>query len=432
MATGTRQTLDNTAVTMLCVDDEVNILSALKRLFKPMGYQVLTATGGADGLKVLEEHSVDVVISDMRMPEMDGAEFLEKVAAKWPWILRILLTGHSDIGATIEAINKGKIFRYVSKPWEEVDLKLTVQGAVEQRFLEQERRRLEKLTYMQNEELQELNAQLEDRVEQRTRELAKANEALQANHMLTIKGFSNLIEAREPMLAGHSRRVADMSKRVAAKLGMGAAQQQDVMYAALLHDIGKIGLPDALLTKPYDTLRRDELERVRSHPVTAQAILVALEAFQDVGGIIRSHHEHYDGTGYPDGLSGDAIPVGARILAVVNEYDSAQVGTLSADKMTEAQARRHIEAGSGTKYDPAVVQAFFAVLRELERQDGLEYRACHSGELEAGMVLAKDLVAKDGILLLSKGYVLDEKMIKKIQTFEKLIGCALDVHIYLR
>lgn len=429
MGASAGQSFDNSAVTILCVDDEANILSALKRLFRPIGYQVLTALSGADGLKVLEEKGVDLVISDMRMPEMDGAEFLERVATKWPGVVRILLTGHAELGSTIEAINKGRIYRYVSKPWEEMDLKLTIHSALEQRYLEQERRRLEKLTYIQNEELQELNSLLEDKVALRTQELAKANETLQQNHILTIKGYSNLIEAREPLLAGHSRRVADLSKRVAVKLGMNQQQVQDVTFAALLHDIGKIGLPDHLLTKPYDTLGSEHLERVRAHTVIAQGILMAMESLQEVGSIIRSHHERYDGTGYPDGLKAQGIPIAARIIAVVNDYDAVKIGTLTAEKLSEPKARRYVEERSGSWYDPNVVQQFFAVLNEIGEKDTNQQWTLQSHELEKGMVLAKDLVAKDGILLLSKGFVLDEKMIKKIQMFERLVDIMLKIEI---
>jgi len=429
MDAATGQSFDNSAVTILCVDDEANILSALKRLFRPIGYQVLTALSGAEGLKVLEEKGIDLVISDMRMPEMDGAEFLERVATKWPGVLRILLTGHAEISSTIEAINKGRIYRYVSKPWEEVDLKLTIRSALEQRYLEQERRRLEKLTYRQNEELQELNAQLEDKVALRTQELAKANETLLQNHILTIKGYSNLIEAREPLLAGHSRRVADISKRVAVKLGMGQQQVQDVTFAALLHDIGKIALPDHLLTKPYDTLGSEHLERVRAHTVIAQGILMAMESLQEVGSIIRSHHERYDGTGFPDGLKDEDIPIGARIIGVVNDYDAVKIGTLTAEKLSELKARRYVEEHSGSWYDPNVVQQFFSVLNEIGERDVDQHWTLQSRELEKGMVLAKDLAAKDGILLLSKGFVLDEKMIKKIQMFERLVDIMLKIEI---
>src|SRR3569833_3437919 len=368
----------------------------------------------------------------MRMPEMDGAEFLGKVAAKWPWAPRAPPPGPPAPRAPAAAPPPGKIYRYISKPWEEADLKLTVQGVLEQRFLEQERRRLEKLTYVQNEELQELNARLEDKVAQRTQELATANEALHANHMLTIKGFSNMIEAREPLLAGHSQRVADMSKRLASKLGMNAPQVQELCHAALLHDIGKIGLPDHLLTKPYEELKNGELERVRSHAVTAQSILMALDALHEVGLIIRSHHELYDGTGYPDALIGEAIPLASRILAIANDYDALQIGTLTAQKMNEDQARRHITSHSGSMYDPAVAQQFLSVLDEIQEQEGRRHTILKSGELENDMVLARDLVTKDDNLLLSNRYILDEKKIKKNQVFERLIGAVLEVHICVK
>lgn len=423
---------DASQVTILCVDDEPNILSSLKRLFRSVGYEIETALSGAEGLQILEERKIDLVISDMRMPEMDGAEFLAHVVEKWPLTVRILLTGHADINSTVEAINKGKIYRYVSKPWEENDLKLTVRSGLEQRYLEQERRRLEKITYRQNEELLELNAQLEERVGKRTQELALANEALHTNYALTIKVFANLIETREPSLAGHSRRVADLCKKVALRMSMNEHEAQNVLYAALLHDIGKMGFPDALLSKPYDSLDSGELERFRAHPVTGQSILVTLDPLQEAGWIIRNHHERYDGSGYPGGVKGDEIPLGARILAIVNDYDALQIGTLSKEKLGDAQARRYIKEHAGTHYDPKIVPVFFQTLDADEMQDGLHPIVFGTDELERGMVLAKDLVAKDGILLLSKGFALDDKMIKKIQTFEKLVGCKLEVHIAVR
>jgi response regulator RpfG family c-di-GMP phosphodiesterase len=143
--------------TLLLVDDEQNILSALRRLLRPRGYNVVTAISAAEGLKILEQENVDLVISDMRMPEMDGAEFLERTASRWPDTMRILLTGYADINSTIEAINKGAIYKYISKPWDENDLILSVQHALEKKFLEQERRRLEALTQQQNEQLKEFN-----------------------------------------------------------------------------------------------------------------------------------------------------------------------------------------------------------------------------------------------------------------------------------
>jgi Response regulator containing CheY-like receiver, AAA-type ATPase, and DNA-binding domains len=158
---------------LLFVDDEPNILSALKRLFRPLGYRIFTAEGGAAGLAILARERMDLVISDMRMPEMNGAQFLEKVRQQWPDTVRILLTGYAEIGATIDAINKGEIFRYISKPWEDSDIILIVKHALERRDLERRNQVLEELTRKQNEELKQLNAGLEDKFKARTEEVRR-------------------------------------------------------------------------------------------------------------------------------------------------------------------------------------------------------------------------------------------------------------------
>src|ERR1017187_6253965 len=152
---------------LLFVDDEENILNSLRRLFRPLNYKIFTAISGAEALALLEHEPVDLIISDMRMPLMDGAQLLEQVRAKWPDILRILLTGYADISSTIAAINKGEIYRYIAKPWEDNDIILVVRHALERKSLEQEKRRLEQLTIRQNEELKALNASLEIKVQER-------------------------------------------------------------------------------------------------------------------------------------------------------------------------------------------------------------------------------------------------------------------------
>ena len=156
---------------LLFVDDEANILSALKRLFRPLGYRIFTAGSGAAGLEILVREQVDLVVSDMRMPEMNGAQFLEKVRQQWPDTVRILLTGYAEIGSTIDAINKGQIFRYISKPWEDSDITLIVKHGLERRDLERRNKGLDELTRKQDEEMKQLNADLEEKVKARAGEV---------------------------------------------------------------------------------------------------------------------------------------------------------------------------------------------------------------------------------------------------------------------
>lgn len=421
--------------TLLFVDDEPNMLSALRRLFRPQGYRILTAGSAAEGLALLEKEAVDLVISDMRMPEMDGAHFLEIVRARWPDTVRILLTGYADVASTIAAINKGEIYRYISKPWEDNDILLLVRHALERQRLEQEKRRLEALTARQNEELRELNASLEAKVQERTQDLRrtmatleKAHEQLKKSFITSVRIFSNLLELRAGGMAGHSRRVADLARAIALRMGLKDSELQDLVFAAMLHDTGKIGLPDYLLGKPFNTLDKDEREQVMKHPVTGQHALLALDRLRNAALLVRHHHERFDGQGYPDHLAGFAIPLGARILAVANDYDSLQCGTLVQQRLTPAKAHGLIVEGRGKRYDPAVVDAFIEVQAQMGQTPPPE-RELSSAQLSAGMVLSRDLLARDGMLLLSRDYVLDAALIEQMRQYERLEGYRLNFWI---
>ena len=287
------------------------ILSALKRLFRAPGYRVLTADNGPEGLDMLARERVDLVISDMRMPKMDGAEFLGKVRVGWPEVVRVILTGYADVASTVAAINHGEIYRYISKPWEDNDVLLLVRHALERKQLGEEKQRLEALTAKQNDELRDLNANLDAKVKQRTEELRTALKSLETAHeklkvgfLTSIQVFGNITELRAGVMAGHGRRVATNARRIAVKIGMPTAASQDVFLAALLHDLGKFGLPDSVLNKPVPSLSNEERAQVQMHPVKGEAALMPLEQMRGAALLIRAHHERYDGLGYPDGLSG--------------------------------------------------------------------------------------------------------------------------------
>jgi response regulator RpfG family c-di-GMP phosphodiesterase len=425
--------------TLLFVDDESNILSSLKRLFRPFGYRIFTAESGAQGLEIMGREAVDLVVSDMRMPEMNGAQFLEKVNEHWPETVRILLTGYADIGSTIDAINKGHIYRYISKPWEDNDIVLAIRHALRQKQLEQENRGLEELTRRQNAELKELNAHLEEKVKARTEELRQtmgflevAHEKLKQGFITSIRVFSNLIEMREGGMAGHSRRVAELSRAIAQQMGMKDAEMQDVFLAALLHDVGKIGLPDRLLDKPFASLTSEERNEVIKHPAKGQAALMSLEQLHSAAKLIRGHHERYDGLGYPDKLAGLEIPLGARIIALANEYDAVQIGTLLSKRLKQSDAVLFIQESRGHRYDPAVVDAFMSVMGTAgESARVVQELALQSEQAKPGMALSRDLMSKHGELLLSKDYVLDDALIEQIRNFERL-GDRLTIYVYAR
>ena len=432
-------TMDDTLIrppaTILVVDDEPGILSSLRRLLRPAGYRIFTAEGGQAGLSILEQEAVDLVISDMRMPEMNGAQFLEQVRNRWPGTTRILLTGYADVSSTIEAINRGEIYRYIAKPWDDNDLTLIIRDALEHRRLQNENARLLVLTRAQNDELRDLNANLEDKVKQRTAEieqinsfLNQANEKLKQNFLVSIKMFSGLMELRGGSMAGHSRRVGDLSRKLAAQMGLDAREQQDVFFAGLLHDIGKIGFTDTLLSRPVSRMNGEDQGLYRRHSVAGESALMPLDELKDVAKLVRAHHERFDGQCFPDGLEGSNIPIGARILSVVNDYDGLQTGTLSERRMTAEEAKTMILQSRGKRYDPEVANAFVTLLGGLANEVVHE-KAISYPDLKVGMVLSRDLVSREGVLLLSADFVLDVRLIKQIQDYARRENHAIPVYV---
>ena len=430
---------------VLFVDDEPSILSALRRLFRPEGYRILVAESGRAALELLAAEPVDLVVSDMRMPEMDGAAFLEQVRLRWPDLVRILLTGYSDIGSTIAAINRGEIHRYIAKPWEDRDLLLCVRDALERRSLERENRALQRLSQAQNQELKELNAQLESRVKARTQELEQVNgmletsfASLEENFLLSIDVFSGLMELRQDGMAGYSRQVADLARRMAKHVvtpthansiehsGLG----QDVYVAGLLHEIGKLGFPDELLRKPVSVMTGDEVLRFRRHTLHAESALLPLGRIQRAARFIRSQHERFDGKGFPDGLAGTDIPLGAQLLGLSSDFFAAQSGRLSEKRYSTSEAQSLILGGTGTRYAKAVVEAFQKALQDEPIQEVSDRRILPN-ELAAGMVLARDLRSPQGTLLLAAGFVFDAHFVRHVREFSSREGVSFELYVKL-
>jgi response regulator RpfG family c-di-GMP phosphodiesterase len=414
--------------TVLCVDDEPNILSSLKRALRGPRLNVLTALSGAQALELLQALPIDVIISDMRMPEMDGAQLLEQVRQRWPRIMRILLTGHADMGSTVAAINRGGIFRYLQKPWDITELTTTVEQATTMLELARERDRLEALTQHQNAQLQSINSELEQRVAERTADLELSNGKLRRNYLKSIKVFSNLLELRGGALGGHGRRVADVARNVARAMGMDDESVLQVFVAGLLHDIGWIGVSDKLLDKPVARYSADEQMEYREHAVRGEQSLLALDDMQPVMALVRSHHERFDGQGFPDKLAGAAIPLGARILAVADAYDDLQNGHLAGPILSAQEARTLLRQSRGTQFDPEVLDVFLHIT-EPEKPKAAARLMVSCDALEPDMVLASDLTSARGVLMLTAGHRLTLALIRRIREFEQREGSKLELHI---
>ncbi|HWH81346.1 MAG TPA: HD domain-containing phosphohydrolase [Burkholderiaceae bacterium] len=417
--------------TVLCVDDEPNILSALKRSLRTENWRVLTANGGAEALETLARESVDLIISDMRMPGMDGAQLLEQVSQRWPASIRILLTGHADMNATVAAINRGRIFRYLNKPWDDEELRATVHQGLAMLALEREKQRLEVLTQQQNAQLHDANTLLEQRVADRTAALSQAHEKVKRSYLTSIKVFSGLLELREGRLAGHGRRVADQARKLAQAMGCSDDEAQQIFVAGLLHDIGLIGVPDTLLAKTAARYTPPEIALFHRHAAIGEQSLMALEEMQPVAALIRAHHERYDGQGFPDQRAGNDIPLGARILAIVDTFDDLQNGHLVETPLTAQEARTVLRHGRGTQFDPEALDVFLHITEPDNRAKArlADVVVITSAQLEPDMVLAKDLVSTTGVLMLTAGQSVSALLIRRIREFELREGGKLTLHI---
>jgi len=417
--------------TVLAVDDEPNILAALRRLFRATGWRILTAGSAQEALALLALEPVNAVLSDMRMPGMDGVQLLEKVRLGWPHVARLLLTGQADLGSTIAAINRGWLHRYITKPWNDDELVQTLSQVAQIQQLDADKQALERLTQQQNDELKALNEGLEARVAVRTGELATANDKLKRNYLTSIKAFTALIELRGSAQVGHARQVADLARRIARSMALDADTTHNLAIAALLHDIGHIGLSDTVLARPVGRLDRDELRRYQLHPVLGEQALLASDDMQGVAPLIRAHHERWDGQGFPDGLRGAAIPIGARILAVADTFEDLCSGRIDGQALSPLEARRAVIAGRGSRFDPGVVDAFAGLFASAPPKPTVAALRLPTAELRPGHTLTQDFVSPEGVLLLSVGQRLTEDLIGRIRAFELKHGLSLTLAVQL-
>lgn len=419
---------------ILFVDDEQPILSALKRLFRPTGHKVHIANSGEDALSMLEDLDVDVVVSDMRMPTMDGAQFLAQVAKRWPDTVRMLLTGYSDLSSAIDAINEGAISRYLTKPWQDADIVMCIEQAIENKKLVEERAELQSLAVEQNDELKSLNTSLEDKVAERTREIVAAKEqldeahdTLKASYAATVEVFARLIQSRSGL--GSRTTIAEDACVVGAEMGLDETSCDALYKAALLCDIGKLSLPDESVQTPYVNLEANVQREYHRHPIVAEAALLSIEPLAEAATIIRHHCERVDGIGFPDKLKGDSIPLPARVLSVAKAYFDLQDGRIVEDKLTAAEAVEFIESQKGARYDPIVADTFLKWLRKPKRARQETQEGKHTlGGLKRGMKISRDVCDEKGLLILARGTILSESMIDKLENLQKSLDDEFEIY----
>jgi response regulator RpfG family c-di-GMP phosphodiesterase len=332
---------------LLVVDDEAPILHALRRTFEAAGYEVTACADPSEALERLRDKPFQVLSADYMMPGMSGAEFLAQAKSLQPETIRILLTAAHDFSAAVDAINNGEIFRILAKPWNRVELLGTVRQAFDTYALRERNRQLTAIVQSQNAELAALNRGLQALVDERTANL--------------LDGMVAVLDYRDTETQWHSRRVSRFTRRIAEQLGIhDPLELRTIEMGSLLHDIGKIGVRDAVLLKP-GPLDTEEWVEMREHPRLGWALLQRIEFLRDASTIVLQHQERYDGNGYPDGLKAQEIVLGARLFAVADTYDAITSDRPYRKAQPHAAATAEMQRVAGTQLDPDAVAAFCAV-----------------------------------------------------------------------
>jgi response regulator RpfG family c-di-GMP phosphodiesterase len=327
---------------ILIVDDEKMIYSVIARRLAKEGYACVMANNGREALGHLYKDNFSLIISDIRMPEMNGLELMRNVKAVRPNMMFIIMTAYPEIEMAVEAIRLGAT-DFIIKP---VDLELvvfSVKKALEQKKVE--------------EELESYHTNLKRLLEERTSKLQRALLVVKKTHLDSVKVLAGAIDAKDPYTRGHSDRVRKMSLRIGMKIGFGEERLENLVFGALLHDIGNIGIKDEILQKK-GLLSPEEYQYVQQHPLIGVKIVEGIDFFKDKVPMIRNHHEHFNGSGYPDGLIGEVIPLEARVIAVPDAFDAMTSLRPHRQAMPIEDVFLEMEKGKGKQFDPWVLEVF--------------------------------------------------------------------------
>ncbi|MAG54872.1 MAG: two-component system response regulator [Planctomycetes bacterium] len=321
---------------VLLVDDEDGIRKSLATYLEANGFEVDTAANAMIARDRLEDSVYDLVLTDISMPEVSGLDLLAEIKERWPRLEVIMITGYLDISFAIQAMRRGA-YDFFTKPFNYEKILLTITRVEEKLDLEERARRYESLK--RNREFEE-QAVLE-----------------------TTLGLARAVEERDKYNIGHGKRCVEFAMLLAKKLEFDPERVKYLRYAGLLHDIGKIGIDDKILNKPG---RLDEMEydAIKRHPEIGEYILTPISFLRDIARVVRHHHERWDGTGYPDGLAGEDIPLDARVLCIADYFDSITSARPYRRPMTVEKAKRVIAEESGKTFDPMLADIFLEALEE--------------------------------------------------------------------
>jgi response regulator RpfG family c-di-GMP phosphodiesterase len=401
---------------VLVVDDEELVLGMLQDTLQHQDYEVVATTDPTVALARLKNDPFAVIVADQRMPSITGLQLLEQARQIQPDATRVLITGVLSLDTVIDAINKGEIYRFIVKPWLREELLVSLRNAVQRYELIQQNNRLQNTTQAMNGRLVELNQSLEQQVNLVARQnvqLSDLNQSLEQNFLRSLELSLHTMQTFYPTLANQARRVAQLCRSMADVLNLPQNDRRVLEAAALLHDVGLVGVRRSLIRRWQDdpeTLNAAERAIIEQHPVLGEKLSIFGCDLDAVGRVIRAHHERVDGTGYPDQLAGENIPLLARFLTVAVAF--------AASRLTREDAVEEIKMQANSAFEPDAIQVFLRALHfaDLPRKE----RQVLISELRPGMVLARGIYAANGMLLAPEGQQLNLSCIEKLINHDQI------------
>ena len=398
---------------VLIVDDDPVILEIMKRLVARAGGEAVLTDNPDKALELAAASSFSAIIVDYQLPRILGPDLLKRIAAIQPDASRIIMTGMPSLEAVLRAVNEGEIYRFVTKPWVSEEMTATIRSAIDRFELLKANQELTEQSVALNHQLAETNNLLDKKIqelEEQRNLLAESQTALQSSFHRSLELCRRILNTFNPLLAAHSKMTADHCESLAKHGQFSDEERHALEVASRLYDIGLTGVPPNLVAAIQDgNAQIDEATEkvVRNHTIYGQTLAAYVDPCKLVSETIRSHHERYDGSGYPDGLKGQDIPWTARCLSVIVAY----VAKVSSG-LTHENALEQVLQKSDRDFDPRALQVFVACIRQIPLSGTL--REVRAEDLQPGMHLASDVITPSGLVLYIKGQKLDAEAVARL------------------
>ncbi|MCJ8320628.1 MAG: response regulator [Colwellia sp.] len=415
-----------TKPSLLIVDDEKEVLNALHRVLRKE-FELHLFSDPIKALEFYKNNPVPLVISDMRMPEMDGATFLTNICQENIQSKRFLLTGHADIDLTVAAVNDGNITHYFAKPWNNDELVAELKSAYEIYLSERKTKVLLKKNIQKNAELSLLNSSLELEINKTQKKLLLISSKGAKNFTRLKKTFSTFVEIYAESIALHNQettrhnfRVASHARLLAEQLGEDKLSVFQIYIAGLLYEAGKLSIPQSILQQPVESLIHQDKTLYNTFYDAGAVFLSKIDELSFVANIVRHIPEYFNGAGKPENLAEDNIPLGSRILSVVVLFDNLILGRHSSLALSVIESKERVRELSGKVFDPNIVTLYFQMLEHRTKPvEGIIEYQVNLSELSIGDVLTQNIVNELGNSLLTKGTVIEQQHIDKLSEISK-------------